>query len=67
MNDSANHLAKADAALALVKTQEGLDAWHDEFMSGDEYAGMEHADAAALERLYQAAVVRVCWPGALVG
>lgn len=67
MTQSAEHLAKAEAALDMVKDDAGLMQWHDEFMSDDHYASMLDDDARALERLYQSAHVRVNYPGALVG
>lgn len=54
MTDSAKHLEAADSALALVKTEAQLMAWHDLFMASDDYAGMTDADARALEALYRA-------------
>jgi len=53
MTDSKKHLEAADSALALVKTEAQLMAWHDLFMSSDNYAGMADEDAKALEALYR--------------
>ncbi len=52
MTDSKKHLAAAEAALALVKTEHDLMAWHDQWMAGEDYAGMTDADARVLEALY---------------
>lgn len=54
MTDSKKHLESADSALALVKTEAQLMAWHDLFMSSDDYAAMSDEDAKALEALYRA-------------
>jgi hypothetical protein len=53
MTDSKKHLEAADSALSLVKTEAQLLAWHDLFMSSDDYAGMRDEDAQALEALYR--------------
>jgi hypothetical protein len=53
MTDSKKHLAAAKAALALVKSEHALNAWHDLYMSSDDYAGMSDEDAKALEEMYR--------------
>lgn len=53
MTDSSKHLADAESALALVKTEAQLMAWHDRWMAGDDYAGMDDTHARTLEALYQ--------------
>lgn len=54
MIDSKKHLADADNAIALVKTEADLMAWHDRWMASDDYAGMTDRDAKTLEALYRA-------------
>ena len=53
MTDSATYLAKAEAALALVKTETDLMAWHEEYANSFEYLNMTDTDARTLEALYQ--------------
>lgn len=65
MTDSKKHLEAADGALALVKTEAQLMAWHDLFMASDEYAGMSDEDARTLEALYRAKAGWFC--GAMAG
>jgi len=54
MTESKEHLEAADSAMALVKTEEDLMAWHDRWMASDDYAGMADDDVAQLEALYRA-------------
>lgn len=53
MTDSRKHLADAESALALVKTEAQLMAWHDRWMTGADYIELAQEDARTLEALYQ--------------
>lgn len=51
--NSATQLADASASIYSVANEAELMAWHDVWMSSDEYTAMSDTDAAVLEALFQ--------------